>query len=92
MSYNRKNRFRSDVNKAYRLICDRGQIDDGELQYLLDVSQGPFYRIRKALLAIFPDVEHVGGFFRLRNIEEKTQQANPGIDHWGDLEPEKNKT
>jgi len=87
----RKSRFRSDVNKAYRLICEKGIIDSGELQYILDVSQGPFYRIRRALLAIFPDVVCENGYFKLKTLEKHEEQqpsSNLPLDFWGGLEPD----
>ena len=89
MSFARKARFRSDVQTAYRLICQRGMIDDGELQYILNLSHGPFYRIRKAVLAIYPDVTHENGFFKLRTLEDKIASKDMSIEFWGAMEPEK---
>lgn len=85
MSFVRRSRFRSDVRKAYRIVCEKGVIDDGELQYLLDLSHGPYYRVRKALLAIFPDVSHQNGYFRISDKEKPVRKGVP-IDFWGDVE------
>ena len=81
---NRRSQFRSDVNKAYMLICERKIVDDAEIQYILNLSHASFYRLKKALLAIFPDVVHEHGFFKLK--EEKMKSI---IEHWGELTPEK---
>ena len=81
--------FRSDVQKAYRIICERGMIDDGELQYILSLSHGPYYRVRKAILAMFPDVVHENGYFKLKSQEDRSVSKDMPIDFWGSIEPDK---
>lgn len=74
------------MDKAYRLITERIMMDDAELQYLLDVSHGPFYRIKRALLAIYTDVRYERGWFRIKASGDLQVK---GIDYWGALEPQK---
>ena len=80
-----RSRFKAHVEEAYRVICARGVVDDGELQYLLDISPATYYRVKKAILAIYPDVEYERGFFKLirKDITE------PLVEYWGELEPKK---
>jgi len=66
------------------LVCERKIIDDAEIQYILNLGNASFYRLKKALLAIFPDVIHENGFFKLRT-EERAREVP--VDHWGELEP-----
>lgn len=80
-----RSRFKAYVEEAYRVVCSRGLVEDGELQYLLDISTSAYYRVRKALLAIYPDVEYVKGFLKLK----RRQEAEPLIEYWGELEPKK---
>ena len=80
-----RSRFKAHVEEAYRIVCSRGVVDDGELQYLLDLPPATYYRVKKALLAVYPDVEYERGFFKLkrREVEE------PIVEYWGELEPSK---
>ncbi|MEM1995220.1 MAG: hypothetical protein QXW32_07125 [Nitrososphaerales archaeon] len=75
--------FKQQVDKAYKIICSRALVDDAELQYLLDTPNSTFYRIRRALLAIYPDVEHEKGYFKLKQPKEPNIQ-----EYWGSLEPQ----
>ena len=80
-----RSRFKLHVEEAYRIICDRGVVDDGELQYLLDLPPATYYRVKKALLAVYPDVEYEKGFFKLKRKEAR----EPFVEYWGELEPKK---
>jgi len=80
-----RSRFKTHVEEAYRVICERGLIDDGELQYLLDLSLTTYYRVRRALLAVYHDVEYEKGFLKLKCKKE----GEPLVEYWGELEPSK---
>jgi len=80
-----RGRFKTHVEEAYRVICERGLIDDGELQYLLDLSLTTYYRVRRALLAVYHDVEYEKGFLKLK----RKQVGEPLVEYWGELEPSK---
>ena len=80
-----RSRFKTQVEEAYRVICERGLIDDGELQYLLDLSLSTYYRVRKALLAVYHDVEYEKGFLKLK----RKQEGEAVVEYWGELEPSK---
>jgi hypothetical protein len=80
-----RGRFKTHVEEAYRVICERGLIDDGELQYLLDLSLTTYYRVRRALLAVYHDVEYEKGFLKLK----RKQEGEPLVEYWGELEPSK---
>jgi hypothetical protein len=80
-----RSRFKAHVEEAYRIICERGLIDDGELQYLLDIPPATYFRVKKALLAVYHDVEHRRGYFKLK----RKQEGEPVVEYWGELEPSK---
>jgi len=80
-----RGRFKAHVEEAYRVVCERGLIDDGELQYLLDLSLTTYYRVRRALLAVYHDVEYEKGFLKLK----RKQEGEPLVEYWGELEPSK---
>jgi len=81
MTTSRKSRFRSDVEKGYLLIKERGLIPDGEFQYLLDVSHGPYYRIKRALLDIHGDVIHDHGAFKMKDLLAKAWDEKPKVNY-----------
>jgi hypothetical protein len=74
-----RGRFKTHVEEAYRVICERGLIDDGELQYLLDLSLTTYYRVRRALLAVYHDVEYEKGFLKLK----RKQVGELVVEYWG---------
>jgi len=80
-----RSRFKAHVEQAYRVVCERGLIDDGELQYLLDLPPSTYFRVKKALLAVYHDVEYEKGFFKLK----RKQEGEPIVEYWGELEPKK---
>lgn len=72
------------MDKAYRLTRDLSPLDEGDLQYRLNVGLGTFYRVKKALLAVHQDIVFENGFFKVRPV----QKGMIVSEHWGELEPD----